>query len=142
MRRTRREEMKVATVPSKPMDQKDRILRAIRSSASGCWEWQKGKDRAGYGRLKVSLGSRSNFKTSSVHRYAYELWVGRIPPGMNVLHECDNPSCCNPAHLFLGSQQDNMNDMHKKGRGGRGYSRDPNVCRANALRRTVSRGDA
>lgn len=122
-------------MPTKPIDPKFRIARATMVTANGCWEWLLGKDRVGYGRLKIQLGSRSAFRFSSAHRYAWELWRGPIPDGMNVLHKCDNRACCNPDHLFLGTQQDNMRDMHAKGRGPRGYKRDPSVCAENARRR-------
>lgn len=55
------------------------------------------------------------------HRIAYELSIGPIPPGLHVCHSCDNPPCCNPHHLFLGSNRVNMHDRDAKGRGANRY---------------------
>jgi len=68
----------------------------------------------GYGQM--GLGSRDQ-GLGETHRLAYEFFFGQIPQGMCVCHQCDNPSCCNPNHLFLGSHADNMADMKRKGRG-------------------------
>lgn len=92
----------------KPMT-KDRLLER-RVVVDDCWEWSGNTDPCGYGRIK-SLG-----KLFSVHRIAYELWVGSVNDKF-VLHSCDNPSCFNPNHLFLGTHTDNMRDMTAKGRG-------------------------
>ena len=70
--------------------------------------------------MKIQLGARDKFRFTSSPRYAYEIWVGPIPDGKSVLHRCDNPACCNPAHLFIGTQLDNMRDMIAKGRGPKG----------------------
>lgn len=77
----------------------------------GCWIWKGGLSPKGYGKF-----ADSEFKTVRAHRYSYELNVGEIKKGLNVLHRCDNPSCVRPDHLFLGTQKENMEDMFKKGR--------------------------
>jgi len=77
-----------------------------------CWMWIASKLPAGYGVFVVKKGDSPRH----AHRLAYELSVGPIPDGMQVLHRCDNPSCVRPGHLFVGTQKDNMQDMHGKGR--------------------------
>lgn len=83
------------------------------SIADRCWEWTGAKTAFGYGRYAV------NNSSSPAHRIAYKEFCGPIPDGFEVCHRCDNPSCINPLHLFLGSHQDNMTDMKTKGRAGR-----------------------
>lgn len=87
-----------------------------------CWPWRSGTDRDGYGRFTVSRSLRG----TGAHRMAYELCVGEIPDGMCVCHACDNPLCCNPSHLFIGTNADNVLDRHTKGRdatGDRSFAR-------------------
>jgi hypothetical protein len=74
-----------------------------------CWIW-KGKKEQGYG--KIYFKGKRRF----AHRVAWELTNGSIPEGLLVLHSCDEPACVNPAHLWLGTQADNMKDMREKGR--------------------------
>lgn len=78
-----------------------------------CWEWTKSRSAAGYGSVTFTV---PKIGTRIASRAAWILTHGPIPKGMNVLHRCDNPPCCNPAHLFLGTQADNVRDMHEKGR--------------------------
>ena len=78
-------------------------------SATGCWEWQKAT-RNEYGQIHY------RGKRAAVHRTVYRLWVGEIPAGMDVCHHCDNPRCCNPDHLWVGSRQQNALDMVGKSR--------------------------
>lgn len=80
---------------------------------NGCWIWQKFKDKDGYGFIRVN-GVRQR-----AHRYSYLIFVGDIPDGMVVCHKCDNPSCVNPNHLFVGTKKDNTQDMFAKGRNGK-----------------------
>jgi hypothetical protein len=67
----------------------------------------------------VSLGGKYG-KVIDTHRAAWLLYRGEVPEGQSVLHSCDVPSCVNPDHLFLGSQQDNLSDMARKNRGRKG----------------------
>ncbi|MFD0856650.1 helix-turn-helix domain-containing protein [Actinomadura adrarensis] len=77
-----------------------------------CWEWQRSRRSDGYGQFRVKVGQ----SPQRTHRVAWMLTYGDA--GMlSVLHRCDNPPCCNPGHLFLGTIGDNVDDMMAKGRG-------------------------
>ena len=76
-----------------------------------CWFWVGNTFRSGYGVFKVGGKNRQ------AHRIAWELTHGEIPPQKSVCHTCDTRNCVNPAHLFLGSHQENMIDKRNKGRG-------------------------
>lgn len=90
-----------------------------RRSTADCWPWLRAKDRDGYGVFRVRTGN------IGAHRVALALSAGGIDAKATVCHRCDNPSCCNPAHLFVGSSRDNTRDMMAKGRQGWG-DRGPN----------------
>lgn len=84
---------------------------------SECWLWIAGTNIKGYGRFKVGK------RFESAHRVSWVLANGQVPPGHGyhgtiIMHRCDNPRCCNPAHLMAGSAQDNVQDMLAKGRHG------------------------
>lgn len=84
--------------------------KANRGSDSECWEWTGSKKEEGYGRFQV------DGKWVSAHRHALVLSGVEVPPDLCVLHRCDNPPCCNPSHLFLGTRQENNRDRDLKGR--------------------------
>lgn len=85
-----------------------------------CWNWTASLNvpdpKIGYGKFNVSNIDGRRLKTFVAHRLAYELAFGEFDQSANVLHRCDNHLCCNPDHLFLGSQLDNVHDMIAKGR--------------------------
>lgn len=76
-----------------------------------CWEWQGGRTSGGYGRFKLA-----SYRAVTASRVALIGNSRQEPVGMYVLHKCDNPPCCNPHHLFFGTNQDNMADKNAKGR--------------------------
>lgn len=76
----------------------------------GCWGWLGSKDDKGYGQIY------GNGRLIRAHRLSWSMVNGEIPKGMYVCHHCDNPSCANPAHLFLGTCLDNVRDKIAKGR--------------------------
>jgi hypothetical protein len=100
------EEMEKATTPWQD--------RVIPEPNSGCWLWEGATNGTGHGRIGWRRGGVSYF--AYVHRLAWEQANGPVPDGISVLHRCDVRACCNPEHLFLGTQQDNVRDMHAKGR--------------------------
>lgn len=75
-----------------------------------CWNWTAAKSAFGHGRFRMGR------KLVSPHRLVYEWEHGEIPEGYDICHHCDNPSCVNPQHLFLGTRSDNMKDAMKKNR--------------------------
>lgn len=85
-------------------------------SANECWSWTGSTNPDGYGIVSEN-GSRR-----VAHRVAYERVYGVIPDGLVVRHRCDNPPCCNPSHLVVGTHADNSKDMVERGRSAKGIA--------------------
>jgi len=115
--------------PSRPLVERfwEKVLKT-----EYCWEWTGSKSR--YGAIRI------NGKNKKANRVAWELTYGPIPEGLHVLHKCDNPGCVNPKHLFLGDHTDNMQDMVKKGRGGRAKLTLDQVKEIRSIGRSVTSG--
>jgi hypothetical protein len=91
-----------------------------------CWPWQGELSKVGYGRFWVGKGN------VLAHRAAKEITAGPIPAGLVVMHHCDNPVCCNPVHLSVGTARENVLDAVRKGRylsGAAWYAAHPRQAR-------------
>jgi hypothetical protein len=108
---------------------------------TGCWLWLAAGNDLGYGHI----GFRR--RVEKAHRASWIIYRGPIPPGLGVLHKCDTPSCVNPDHLFLGTNQDNVDDKVTKGRQrGAGWERNGKAkldpSRVAELRRRHTAGES
>jgi hypothetical protein len=81
-----------------------------------CWMWDSATDKDGYGIFGI------DGKDLKAHRYSYSACVGVIPDGLCICHQCDNPTCVNPKHLFLGTNKQNTQDRHNKNRDAKGIT--------------------
>lgn len=88
-----------------------------------CRIWIGSKHKQGYG--LINRARKGKRQTVMAHRAAYELAYGEIPAGLKICHRCDTPACIEPAHLFPGTQADNLADMKSKGRDNRGLGGRP-----------------
>jgi hypothetical protein len=109
-----RKRMPSGVYPRTPSSAVDRFWSKVDQSGGpdACWIWTGWRSSKGYGR------SRSVGRWLFAHRVSWELANGPIPSGLLVCHHCDNPPCVNPAHLFVGTNSDNMRDCISKGRNG------------------------
>ena len=98
----------------------DKNGEMVRPELGRCWAWKASTDHNGYGQINGEKDDRGERKFCKAHRVSWEIYYGPIPEGLAVLHHCDNPPCCNPDHLFTGTNDDNMKDAAAKGRMPRG----------------------
>jgi hypothetical protein len=97
-------------IPQLSQQDVDRFNKYVNvCEAKSCWNWN-GHGIGGYGRIRIAG------LMILTHRVAYFIATGKDPGEMKVCHTCDNPKCCNPSHLFLGTQVDNVADCIRKGR--------------------------
>ena len=88
---------------------KERFEKKYKKCSNGCWIWMGCKIKEKYGQIRTEKNKRM-----LAHRVSWILYRGKITDNLFVLHKCDNPPCVNPEHLFLGTHQDNMDDMIRK----------------------------
>jgi hypothetical protein len=104
----------------KPISPIERLMAKVEPCpATGCWLWTGKVSGFGYGRITVQARRQSNNRpqiSESTHRFAFSTFVRPLAKGESVLHHCDVPCCVNPAHLYAGTQAQNVRDTINRGR--------------------------
>jgi hypothetical protein len=105
----------VKPIPTLDRNRLERLWsRVVTRGSDECWPWVAGRAKDGRGRIRIGHA------TYFVPRVVYAIVTGQDPGTAEVCHSCDNPNCCNPAHLWLGDDRDNQHDRNIKGRTARG----------------------
>lgn len=92
----------------------ERFYTKIDRSSNNCWIWKGRKTKGGYGNVDIIHDGK--WRGINAHRLSYLLIHGEVPDNIHVCHSCDNPPCCRPDHLWLGTFEENMQDAIDKGR--------------------------
>lgn len=106
---------------------KERVIKnfwAKVEKTNTCWIWNGAKSTDGYGCFGTG-----KFGPKRAHRFSWELFNPKIEKGKELCHKCDNPSCVNPSHLFIGTHTENMRDASKKDRFPLRYGKDHPRCK-------------
>lgn len=119
----------------------EHFWRRVKKDANkqGCWEWQGAKTKQGYGMSNIC-----KLPTRFTHRIAWFLVYGKLPV-LQVLHKCDNPPCCNPEHLYEGTNDDNVRDRVNRGRQTKGechYQAKLNDTKVRQIRNLLKAGQS
>lgn len=114
----------------------EKILALVEyDTNAGCWLWPRSVNARGYGQISFNMACKKT------HRVVFEALKEAIPHDMVVCHKCDVPACCNPSHLFLGTQSDNIKDCAAKGRHKEQVHGKIGVEQAKSILFAVRRGD-
>lgn len=100
------------------------LQKVLKDTDSGCWIWNGATTRSGYGHFRIK--TTEGWSMLRAHIYAHWKYNGGVGTGNQVMHSCDNPSCCNPEHLSLGTAKENAKDAKDKGRSAKGSKNAPN----------------
>lgn len=103
------------------------LARVEYQPLTGCWHWQASRNKDGYG-----LFYHTKKKKVKAHRFSYTIYIGDLPNNMVVRHECNNPICCSPFHIKIGTYKENMEDKVRRGRVPKHYKKtclmEPDIC--------------
>lgn len=117
-----------------PENRKRRFYASFVVGDGPCWNWIAGKTGNGSGYGQFALKGKKGWRPHTAPRVSWFIHKGSIPKGLCVLHQCDNPACVRPSHLFLGTRTENAADKVRKSRQSRGESSGLNKLKVHEVR--------